>query len=76
MRKTAVVIAVAIIALFSFNERELYKKDIRNRLVIQGIGIDREKDGAYTVTLQAINTGSQSASISEGGPEKPCRYTR
>lgn len=71
MRKTAVVIAVAIIALFSFNERELYKKDIRNRLVIQGIGIDREKDGTYTVTLQAINTGSQSSSMSDSGTEKP-----
>lgn len=71
MRKTSFVIAVIIIGLFSFNERELYKKDIRNRLVIQGIGIDREKDGGYSVTLQAINSGSQSSSMSDSGPEKP-----
>lgn len=73
MRKTAVVIAVVIIALFSFNERELYKKDIRNRLVIQGIGIDTKEDGTYSVTVQALNTSTQSASISEGGNENPVK---
>lgn len=76
MRKTAIAIVIIIIALFSFNERELYKKDIRNRLVIQGVGIDVEKDGSYTVTLQAINTGAQSASMSEGSPQNPVKTYR
>lgn len=76
MRKTAVIVLSVILILFSFNERELYKKDIRNRLVIQGVGIDAEKDGTYTVTLQAINTAAQSSPAGEGGPQTPVKtYT-
>lgn len=77
MRKTAVVLAVVIIALFSFNDREIYKKDIRNRLIIQGVGIDAEQDGTYTLTVQAIATGAQSLSNgSESSTEQPVKiYT-
>lgn len=71
MRKTPLVIAVIIIALFSFNGSELYKKDIRNRLIIQGIGIDREADGKYSVTLQALNTNVQSSG--DSGGENPTK---
>lgn len=78
MRKTAVVILVLLISLFSFNERELFKKEIRNRLIIQGIGIDRENDGSYSVTLQAINTSAQSSSggDSGGGGQSPVKIYR
>ena len=38
MRKSILIFLVVIVAIFTFNEKEIYKKDIRNRLVIQGIG--------------------------------------
>ena len=44
MRKSILIFLSVVIAVFSFNEKEIYKKDIRNRLVIQGIGIDIEND--------------------------------
>lgn len=60
-------------ALFTFNEKEIYKKDIRNRLVIQGIGIDIEKDNSYTVTLQTIDTNAQSATSEDGATQPPIK---
>ena len=42
MRRGLIVILAILLALFTFSENEVYKKDIRNRLVIQGIGIDLE----------------------------------
>ena len=47
MRKIGIVLLALIVSVFTFNENEIYKKDIRNRLVIQGIGIDMEEDGKY-----------------------------
>lgn len=73
MRKTTVVLVVLIIGVFGFNEKEIYKKDIRNRLVIQGIGIDLEKDDSYTVTLQTIDTNAQSATSAEGASQPPIK---
>lgn len=65
MAKTIAVIMSIVVALFSLGGREIYKSDISNRLIIQGIGIDLEDDGTYTVTIQAINTTTQSASANE-----------
>ena len=65
MAKTITVIMSIVVALFSLGGREIYKSDISNRLIIQGIGIDLEDDGTYTVTIQAINTTTQSASANE-----------
>ncbi len=62
MQKIIVTVAAILVVFFSFGNREIYKNDISNRLIIQGIGIDCEKDGMYTVTIQAINTSVQSAS--------------
>ena len=45
MRRGLIVVLAIILALFTFSENEVYKKDIRNRLVIQGIGIDLENNG-------------------------------
>ena len=47
MRKATVILLAFIIGVFAFNEKEIYKKDIRNRLVIQGVGIDIETDNSY-----------------------------
>lgn len=62
MQKIIVTVAAILVVFFSFGNREIYKNDISNRLIIQGIGIDYEKDGMYTVTIQAVNTSVQSAS--------------
>ena len=73
MRKSILIFLAVIVAIFTFNEKEIYKKDIRNRLVIQGIGIDIEKDNSYTVTLQTIDTNAQSASSEDGASQPPIK---
>ncbi len=73
MRRVITVALAIVLAVFTFSENEVYKKDIRNRLVIQGIGIDLEKDGTYTVTLQAIDTNSSEASSSDGASQPPLK---
>lgn len=73
MRKTLIVILVFLLAFYTFNSEEIYKKDIRNRLVIQGIGIDIEDDKKYSVTIQAIDTNAQSATSSDGASQPPLK---
>lgn len=73
MRKSILIFLAVIVAIFTFNEKEIYKKDIRNRLVIQGIGIDIEKDNSYTVTLQTIDTNAQSATSEDGATQPPIK---
>ncbi len=73
MRKAGIVILAFILALYTFNSEEIYKKDIRNRLVIQGIGIDILKGGRYSVTIQAIDTNTQSATSSDGASQPPLK---
>lgn len=62
MQKIIATVAAILVVFFSFGNREIYKNDISNRLIIQGIGIDCDEDGFYTVTIQAVNTSVQSAS--------------
>lgn len=71
MKRALIIIVVCILVVFTFNNEELYKKDIRNRLVIQGIGIDIEDDNSYSVTLQAIDTNSTEAASAEGASQPP-----
>ena len=73
MRRVLIVILVIVISLYVFSENEVYKKDISNRLVIQGIGIDLEKDGTYTVTLQSIDTNSSESASAEGASQPPLK---
>ena len=73
MRKVGIVLLALIISAFTFNQNEIYKKDIRNRLVIQGIGIDLEENGEYSVPIQAIDTNAQAASSSEGASQPPLK---
>ncbi len=76
MRRASIIFLAIILAIFAFNDEEIYKKDIRNRLVIQGIGIDIEKDNSYKVTLQEIDTNSSAAASSEGASQPPLQvYT-
>jgi|GEM_PF-6799142 len=71
MRRASIIFLAIIFAIFAFNDEEIYKKDIRNRLVIQGVGIDIEKDNSYKITLQAIDTNSTEASSPEGASQPP-----
>ena len=73
MRRVGIILLAIVISVFTFNENEIYKKDIRNRLVIQGIGIDVEESGEYSVTIQAIDTNSQSATSSDGASQPPLK---
>ncbi len=65
MPKSIITAILALAVLLSIGGNEIYKNDIGNRLIIQGIGIDLEEDNSYTVTVQAINTNAQSASTNE-----------
>lgn len=73
MRKASIVLLVFILAFYTFNSEEIYKKDIRNRLVIQGIGIDIDKNGKYSVTIQAIDTNAKSATSSDSASQPPLK---
>ncbi len=73
MRRGTIILLAFLLGIFVFNDSEIYKKDIRNRLVIQGIGIDIERDGSYTVTLQAIDTNSSAAASSDDASQPPLR---
>ena len=73
MRKAGIVLLSFLLAFYTFNSEEIYKKDIRNRLVIQGIGIDIEEDGKYSVTIQAIDTNAQAATSSDGASQPPLK---
>ncbi len=73
MRQAGIVFLAFVIALFTFNSNEIYKQDIRNRLVIQGIGIDIEESEKYSVTIQAIDTNTQSVSSADGASQPPLK---
>lgn len=73
MRRIGVVILALIVSIFTFNGNEIYKKDIRNRLVIQGVGIDIGDDGRYSVTIQAIDTNAQAVASSDNASQPPLK---
>ena len=73
MRKAGIILLAFLFAFYTFNSEEIYKKDIRNRLVIQGIGIDIKDDGKYSVTIQAIDTNAQSATSSDSASQPPLK---
>ncbi len=73
MRKAGIILLAFLFAFYTFNSEEIYKKDIRNRLVIQGIGIDIKDDGKYSVTIQAIDTNAQSPTSSDSASQPPLK---
>ena len=73
MRKAGIVLLSFLLAFYTFNSEEIYKKDIRNRLVIQGIGIDIIECGKYSVTIQAIDTNNQSSASSDSASQPPIK---
>ncbi len=73
MRKAGIVLLSFLLAFYTFNSEEIYKKDIRNRLVIQGIGIDIENNGEYLVTIQAIDTSNQATASYDSASQPPIK---
>lgn len=73
MRNAGIVLLSFLLAFYTFNSEEIYKKDIRNRLVIQGIGIDIIESGEYSVTIQAIDTNNQSSASSDSASQPPIK---
>lgn len=72
MRK-AVMILIALICVGAAVNRNAFKSDISNRDVVQGVGIDINEDGTYTVTLEIINTENYS---NADGAAKPVMNLR
>lgn len=72
MRK-AVIILITIICAGAVLNRNAFKDDISNRAVVQGVGIDINDDGTYTVTLEVINTENYS---NADGTAKPVMNVR
>lgn len=72
MRK-AVIILISILCAGAVLNRDAFKDDISNRAVVQGVGIDINDDGTYTVTLEIINTENYS---NADGSAKPVMKLR
>ena len=72
MRK-AVIILTCIVCLGAILNRNTFKDDISNRSIVQGVGIDINDDGTYTVTLEIINTENYS---NADGTAKPVMNLR
>lgn len=69
MFKSIISVIVAFGVLLSLNSKGVYKNDISNRLIVQGIGIDVLPDDTYSLTVQAINTSTHTASTGESSDE-------
>lgn len=67
MRK-AVIILACILCAGAVVNRNAFKDDISNRTVVQGVGIDINDDGTYTVTLETINTENYSNAEGTASP--------
>lgn len=72
MGKIIAVVLSFIVAFSVFNSNEIYKKDIRNRLIIQAIGIDIENE-KIAVTLQAIDTSAENIASSDKASQPPLK---
>lgn len=59
MRK-AVIILISLLCVGTMLNRNAFKEDISNKAVVQGVGIDINDDGTYSVTLEIINTENYS----------------
>ena len=53
---------------------EANSNELKNRLIILALGIDKEKDGQLNVSVQALNTDVSSNASSESAPESMVKY--
>lgn len=67
MRKAAIALA-CIIALCTAGTGNLLNNDISKKSVVQGVGLDINPDGTYSVTLEIINTENYSNSDTTAKP--------
>lgn len=77
MKRTGVFIKsaalLAVLLLFGGCNTQSSKLELKNRLIVQGIGIDR-RDGRLSVSVQALNTDVSSNSASSGAPDEVVKY--
>lgn len=77
MKRTGVFIKSAallsVLLLFGGCNTQSSKLELKNRLIVQGIGIDR-RDGRLSVSVQALNTDVSSNSASSGAPDEVVKY--
>ena len=73
MKKLGVLIKIisvfALVLFFGGCNTQNSKLELKNRLIVQGIGIDKS-DGMLSVSVQALNTDVSSNSASSGAPEE------
>ncbi len=65
-----------ILCLFCSCSRvtEANSNELKNRLIILALGIDKEKDGELNISVQALNTDVSSNASSESTPESMVKY--
>ncbi len=64
---------VVLTAFFGGCKTNNSSSELKNRIIVQGIGIDK-KDGELSVSVQALNTDVSSNSASSGAPEEVVKY--
>ena len=64
LRKKVILLIIVLFSLFSFSSCERYGTEIENMMIIQGIAVDKDKDG-FIVTVEMLNN-KQSASADAG----------
>jgi len=64
----------ALVLIFGGCSTQTSKLELKNRLIVQGIGIDRADDGMLSVSVQALNTDVSSNSASSGAPDEVVKY--
>ena len=69
--KTLLKILLLLISLLAFGGCNSHnsKLELKNRLIVQGIGIDKA-DGQLSVSVQAINTDVSCNSAASGAPDE------
>ena len=73
--KTLLKILLLLTALLAFGGCSSHnsKLELKNRLIVQGIGIDKA-DGQLSVSVQALNTDVSSNSAASGAPDEVVKY--
>lgn len=73
-KAAAVTTAVLIMITVLFSSCSSADTELRNRLIIEGMGVDRDSDG-FVLTVQALNTTESQSSDSPASSEAVSVYT-
>ena len=73
MKKIIIAVVTSLLAFLLCSCEKTDSYEIKNRYIVQGIGIDKAQDGGLTVSFQLINTDAASVSSAQDSPEKPTK---